>query len=169
MSLVIDLMGVVKDKTCIIGMGNYLRKDDAVGLYLIDQLRSTIRSEDVLLMNVEDVIENYVFKIAELDCDNVLIIDAVKATTTPGSIVFGRLNRFDDSLGDCSTHTLSLTLCGKILEESGKKTYLLGIEAADTDFGRGLSEDVQRSADILMEVLIDTITTSQHEEYIYKQ
>jgi hydrogenase 3 maturation protease len=169
MSLVIDLMGVIKEKTCIIGMGNYLRKDDAVGLYLIDELRSTIRSEEVLLMNVEDVIENYVFKIAELDCDNVLIIDAVKATTTPGSIVFGRLNKFDESLNDCSTHRLSLTLCGKILEESGKKTYLLGIEAADTEFGRGLSEDVRRSADILKEVLIDTITTSIREEHIYKQ
>jgi len=26
-------------------------------------------------------------------------------------------------------------LCGKILEECGKKTYLLGVEAGDTDFG----------------------------------
>jgi len=34
----------------------------------------------VLLLNVEDVIENYVFKIADLDCDNVLIIDAVRST-----------------------------------------------------------------------------------------
>ncbi len=169
MSMVADLMGVMKEKTCIIGMGNYLRRDDAVGLYLIDELRSTIRSEDVLLMNVEDVIENYVFKIADLDCDNVLILDAVKSTTTPGSIVFGRLIKFDEALNDYSTHKLSLTLCGKILEESGKKTYLLGIEAADTDFGRGLSEDVQRSADILKEVLIDTLTTSNHEEHIYKQ
>ena len=169
MSMVTDIVSVVKEKTCIVGMGNYLRKDDAVGLYLIDELQHTLRSEDVLLMNVEDVIESYVFKIADLDCENVLIIDAVKSTTSPGSIVFGRLVKFDEALNDYSTHKLSLSLCGKILEDSGKKTYLLGIEAADTDFGRGLSEDVQRSADILKEVLIDTITTLNHQEYIYKQ
>jgi hydrogenase 3 maturation protease len=168
MSLVTDIMGVVKEKTCIVGMGNYLRKDDAVGLYLVDELKDTIHSEKVLLLNVEDVIENYVFKIADLDCDNVLIIDAVRSTTTPGSIVFGRLTKCDEVLDDYSTHKLSLALCGKILEECGKKTYLLGVEAGDTDFGHGLSEDVQRSADILKDIMIEIIG-SNNNEYVYKQ
>jgi hydrogenase maturation protease len=91
MSLVTDIMGVVKEKTCIVGMGNYLRKDDAVGLYLVDELQGMVTTDQVLLLNVEDIIESYVFKIAELDCENVLIIDAVKSTTSPGSIIFGRL------------------------------------------------------------------------------
>ena len=42
MSLVTDIMGVVKEKTCIVGMGNYLRKDDAVGLYLVDELQGKV-------------------------------------------------------------------------------------------------------------------------------
>jgi hydrogenase 3 maturation protease len=168
MSLVTDIMGVVKEKTCIVGMGNYLRKDDAVGLYLVDQLQSRVSSDQVLLLNVEDIIESYVFKIAELDCENVLIIDAVRSTTSPGSIIFGRLAKCGDALNDYSTHQLSLTLCGKILEESGKKTYLLGVEAGDTDFGRGLSEDVKQSADLLKDIIIEIIS-SNNNEYVYKQ
>ncbi len=168
MSLITDIMEVVKKKTCIVGMGNYLRKDDAVGLYVVDELQGTVRSENVLLLNVEDVIENYVFKIADLDCDHVLIIDAVRATTTPGSIVFGRLTKCDALLDDYSTHNLSLALCGKILEECGKKTYLLGVEARDTDYGRGLSEDVQRSADILKDIIVEIID-SNNNEYVFKQ
>ena len=104
-------------------------------------------------MNVEDIIESYVFKIAELDCENVLIIDAVKSTTSPGSIIFGRLTKCGEALNDYSTHKLSLTLCGKILEESGKKTYLLGVEAGDTDFGQravGGRETERRSAERIL-------------------
>jgi hydrogenase maturation protease len=168
MSLVTDIMEVVKDKTCIVGMGNYLRKDDAVGLYLVDELQSKVSSDQLLLLNVEDIIESYVFKIAELDCANVLIIDAVKSTTSPGSIIFGRLTKCGEALNDYSTHKLSLTLCGKILEESGKKTYLLGVEAADTDFGQGLSEDVKQSADLLKDIILEIIS-SNNREYVYKQ
>jgi hydrogenase maturation protease len=168
MSLVTDIMGVVKGKTCIVGMGNYLRKDDAVGLYLVDELQGRVAPDQVLLLNVEDIIESFVFKIAELDCENVLIVDAVRSTTSPGSIIFGRLTKCGEALNDYSTHQLSLTLCGKILEESGKKTYLLGVEAADTDFGSGLSHDVKQSADLLKDIIIEIIS-SNNNEYVYKQ
>jgi len=60
-----DIRCVVKDHCCIVGMGNYLKSDDAVGLYIVESIRKTL-GKDFPVLNVEDVIEAYVFKIAEM-------------------------------------------------------------------------------------------------------
>jgi hydrogenase 3 maturation protease len=114
-------------------------------------------------MNVEDVLENYVYKIADLDCDNVLIIDAVESASEAGSVVFGRLHELNEAVNNFSTHKLSLALSGKILEERNKKVWLLGIEVRDTDFGRGMTDKVAESACIIRDILFNHITSDQKE------
>jgi hypothetical protein len=59
-----DIAGVLKDRTCIVGVGNYIRRDDAVGLYLVDALKESVDSDAVQLLNAEDIIESYAFQIA---------------------------------------------------------------------------------------------------------
>ncbi len=159
---------VMSKKTCIVAVGSELYRDDAVGLYLVNRVLRGAHSDRVTFIMAEDVIENYVFKIAGEDCDNVMIIDAVKSDSEVGSVVFGPLGEFNELIGDFSTHKLSLKLSGKILEDHNKKTYLLGIEAGDLDFGNGLTTDVKKSADILADFLINTINNNP-KEHIYEQ
>lgn len=158
---------ILSDKTCIVGMGNYYKSDDAAGLYLVDEIKDSI-SGNISILNVEDIIEGYVFKIAENDSKNVMIIDAVEATdgSIPGSVIFGRLEEMD-ILDSFSTHKLSLKLSGKILEEHGKNTYLLGIAAEDIDFGTGLTPVVRESVDILKDIIIKSLKRNQ-KEYVYE-
>src|SRR5208337_2162163 len=159
---------LAREKTCIVGMGNYLKKDDEAGLFVVDELMDRPVPGSITLMNVEDVLENYVYKIAGLDCENVLIIDAVESDSEAGSVLFGRLKDFNETVNACSTHKSALALSGKILEEHHKKVWLLGIEARDTDFGRGMTDKVGKSACFIRDILFKNITCGQ-KELVYEQ
>lgn len=144
----------MNSKTCLVGMGNTLRKDDAAGVYLVETVKKGIPGAALKTEIVEDVIEAYVFKLAELECENIVIVDAIEAEGEPGTIVFGKLADFAELLSNFSTHKLGLEMCGKIFEQHGKKTYLLGIVAEEIDFGEGMTKSVRDSADMLAELFI---------------
>lgn len=169
MDLVSRIEKVLGGPVCIVGVGNYIRRDDAVGLYLVDRLRKDCTDIDgVEFLNAEDVIESYVFEIADKPCGSVLLVDAVSSKNEPGSVLFGELDEFESMIKDLSTHKLSMKLAGKIWKEKGKKTYLLGIEALDTDFGEGLTDAVKKSADMLNSLLVSTLNSTR-KEYVYEQ
>ncbi|OHD72386.1 MAG: hypothetical protein A2W19_13645 [Spirochaetes bacterium RBG_16_49_21] len=163
MGLVVKIEDLLHQKTCIVGMGNYLKRDDAAGLFVVEGLKKRGVPGGVILMNVEDVPENYAYQIAELDCDNVLIVDAVQSGGEVGSVLFGRLCEMEEIAGDYSTHKLSLALTGKILEKYHKKVWLLGIEVRDTGFGAGLSNEVNQSVRLICDLIVDYITEDQKE------
>lgn len=154
---------LVREKTCFVGMGNYLMGDDAVGLHVVDGIRDRIQSGTVSALNVEDVIENYVYKIAEGECENVVIIDAMQSGGETGSVLFGRLSEVKETIGNFSTHKLALFMSGKILEQYNKKAWFMGIEVRNTDFGAGLSAEVKKSADIIRDLLLSYINCDQKE------
>lgn len=156
-TLLSDIKKVVSHSCCLVGMGNYLKSDDAVGLYIIESVKKAAENKEVIF-NVEDVIEAYVFKIAELDCRNVVVIDAVSAKAETGSIIFGRLeDEFEELGGTLSTHKLALKMSGRIFNEHNKVTYLLGVVVDNTDFGAELSQGVRDSADVLIKLIIDAL------------
>ena len=157
MEIISEIEEIIQKRTCIVGMGNYLRGDDSAGLYIIDHIQDKIQSDLVALLNVEEVLENYIFKIINSNFENVLLIDAVKSTLSPGAVLFGELSEFDEIINNYSTHKLSLLVTERILERYKIKTYLLGITVADINFGAGISDTVKRSADILCDLLINTI------------
>ena len=157
MSLISSLgldMVPMSEKTCLVGMGNTYRKDDAAGVYIVQGVSEGISDNCLKTMIVEDVLEAYAFKLAELDCENIVIVDAVEAAEAPGSVVFGKLSEFSELLSNFSTHKLALDMCGKIFKEHKKETWLLGIIAGDIDFGQGMTAPVQESADMLRDLLI---------------
>jgi hydrogenase maturation protease len=156
-NLISDIKDVVGGNCCLVGMGNYLKSDDAVGLYIIESVKKAA-GDTGMLLNVEDVIEAYVFKIAEMDCETVVVIDAVKAQAEVGSILFGKLDEeFEELSGTLSTHKLALKMSGKIFTEHKKETYLLGVVVNNVDFGAELSQSVRESADALIKIIIDAL------------
>ena len=142
----------MSEKTCLVGMGNLYRKDDAAGVYIVEGVRKKVEENRPRTLVVEDVLEAYVFKLAELDCENIVIVDAIEADEEPGTVVFGSLSEFSELLNNYSTHKLALELCGKIFKEHKKETYLLGIVAGDIDFGQEMTSQVRESADMLREI-----------------
>lgn len=157
MDLLSEIKSVLSGRCCIVGMGNLLKNDDAVGLFVIESVKRAV-GENQMLLNVEDVIEAYVYKIAELDCDSVVVIDAVKAEAETGSIVFGKLDdEFDAIGGTLSTHKLALKMSGRIFAGNNKETYLLGVVVDNIDFGVELTPSVRESAEILIQIIIEAL------------
>lgn len=144
---------ILQARTCIVGMGNPLLGNDGAGVYIVESLKKTAAADNISLLTVEDVLENYIFQIARRDCDYVLLIDAVRAGSPVGTVVFGKVDEMDEKVAICSTHKPSLMLSHKILQAHNKNSYLIGIEAGEEEPGDGLCPAMQKSADLLIATL----------------
>ena len=165
MSALDELKQILKQRTCIVGMGNYYRNDDAAGLLIVDSIKDEITAGNITVFNVEDVLESYIFKIAETKPANVLLIDAVETEGAPGSIIFMDVDGPEGISNEFSTHKLSVELSAKILKEMGIKTRVIGIVPENTDFGRELNKDVKESVNLIKEFIINT-TNERDKEFL---
>ena len=150
-----ELAQILREKTCIVGMGNTYRNDDAVGVLIAERLLAgEALPGHLTVMNVEDVIESYIFPIAQGPSKNVLLVDAVKCEgVAKGSLVVGRLADFAEKSDGFSTHKLALSASAKVLEQYGKETYLLGIAADNVEFGLNPCPEVMASADAVVNLI----------------
>jgi len=147
------LAEVLREKTCLVGLGNPGRRDDGVGPWLAEAVRTSAGGRQLIVFNVEDVLENFVFGIAETECPHVVIVDAAATGGEPGSVVFGSLEDFADA-GSVSTHKPALELSGKILASAGKRVFLLGIVPEDLGYGEGLTPRVERAASRIRDLVL---------------
>ena len=146
---------LLREPTCLVGVGNPMRRDDGVGPWVVAAVQAAASGTNLLLVDAQDVPENFVHVIARADCRNVVFIDAVAAEGTPGAIVFGPLAEFAEA-ESFSTHKLALSLSGRFLEDAGKKVFLLGVVPADLEFGVGLTNEVARVAASLRDLILRT-------------
>ena len=147
------LFDLLREPTCLVGVGNPMRRDDGVGPWVIGAVQAAAPGTNLRVIDAQDVPENFVHVIARADCRNVVFIDAVAAEGTPGTVVFGPLAEFAEAAG-FSTHKLALSLSGRFLEDAGKKVFLLGVVPADLEFGVGLTDEVARAAASLRDLIL---------------
>lgn len=157
------LREILTGKTCLVGIGNNLRGDDGFGPYFIERLREKSLLPEENLMTVEDVPENYAFPISRMNVNCVVFVDAVILDAPPGTVVLGPLAALEEVGQIASTHKLSLHLTARVIEETGKKVYLLGVVPESMEFGRGLSPVVRQSATELLSLAETLIREEAHE------
>ncbi|RLE62602.1 MAG: hypothetical protein DRN53_03720 [Thermoprotei archaeon] len=137
----------------IIGLGNELKGDDGVGVYIARKLRSLGHSS-IIVAGIS--IENHVYRVLEFDPRTVILIDAIEAGLEPGSIVLGDVKNVVHEFVPITTHTIPLPLIIRIVERElghSVKWLLLGIQVGSTTIGEPISEDVKESADIVIKIL----------------
>jgi len=147
------LAGILRDPTCLVGVGNPLRRDDGAGPWIIAAVGEASAGTCLTLVDAQDVPENFVPAIARGEARNVVFVDAVAAEGEPGTVLFGPLADFAEA-GSFSTHKLALSLSGKFLEAAGKSVFLLGIVPGDIDFGEGLTPAVAEAAAALRDLIL---------------
>ncbi|MCX8169309.1 MAG: hydrogenase maturation peptidase HycI [Candidatus Methanomethylicia archaeon] len=149
-------------KVVIMGVGNLLRGDDAIGIKIIEDLKEKFHSllllnKSVILLNCGFSPENFLGKLETISPSHIIIIDAVEMGSTPGSIgVF----RKEDLIGfvTISTHNISPELLFTFLEDViGAKVLLLGIQPKNLNFCEEISNEVCEAASIVIDVLLDVI------------
>ena len=140
------------DKIVIAGIGNPIRRDDFVGVKIVQDLESKV-SDKVSLLECETVPENFMQEIVDINPSHVLLVDAAILGLKPGEtrLVFPeQVTNFPA----ITTHVLPLRIfCEYITKMTEAKIGLLLIEPENTEFGEGLTPTVQAVAEKVVVVL----------------
>jgi hydrogenase 3 maturation protease len=141
----------------VAGVGNPLRRDDFVGMKIVQGLKGKV-SENVFLIECETVPESFIQEIEEFGPSHVLVIDAAIIGKSPGSAEL--VEKLEVTTSAISTHRLPLQLFCKYLKTSiGAQVALLAIQPNETDFGEGLTSEVEKTAEDLTEILVEVLSS----------
>ncbi len=139
------------NKLLFVGIGNVLRSDDGVGVYICKRINNNKNTGTLI---VEVSIENYIKKVNEYNPDILILVDCVDFNKEPGYSDLLPVDKIKDFTA--STHNISLK---RISEFFKMKVLVLGIQPESLLFGEELSRQVRESADNLIEN-INQITSS---------
>jgi hydrogenase maturation protease HycI len=149
----LELLNQLREtSTVIIGIGNLLKGDDAVGPLVCEQLLQKKISATVI--DTGTVPENYIQPIIKKAPRNLLLIDAVDFGAEPGTIKIFQAEQLNSLV--ISTHTLSPRLFIDIIRQSIKlDVYCIGIQPAQTQLGSPVSEKVNQAIQQLCRDLME--------------
>jgi hydrogenase maturation protease len=142
------------EKTGIIGIGNLLRKDDGVGIVLLELL---VKRKKEFPKNIEFIDGgtggmNLLHLLAQFD--TVLLIDAVDFKGRPGEARVFSLKDIQSQKKPVmmSTHDpdfLNLLRLSQALKELPEALVIFGVQPRDVSHGMGLSKEIETVIDHL--------------------
>ena len=132
----------------VIGIGNPYRRDDGVGLAVLEGVRARIGGG---ADTVEELGEPAALVERWSGREFVVVVDAVVSGATPGSMVSHELGGSDvvatpPSAAAHSSHALGIAEAadlGRVLGRLPQRLLFVGIEASDTSSGEGLTPEVE--------------------------
>ena len=129
-----------KDKKILfVGIGNLLKRDDGVGVYISNRIKNR---DNITSLTVETSIENYIGKINSLNPDVLVLLDCMELQSDPGTFKLLELNQIQDIT--FNTHNISLN---RLSDFFTMPVYILGIQPEKVDFGENISYLVRNIAD----------------------
>ncbi len=141
------------EKVVVAGIGNPIRMDDFVGVKIIRDLRGKV-SEKVYLLECETVPESFIQQIISFNPTHVLLIDAAIVGLKPGQSKLVNPEELT-AFPAYSTHMLPLRVFCEYLSKMTKaKIALLLIEPKNTNFGEGLTLEVDTAAKKIVNFLL---------------
>jgi len=144
-------------KVLVIGVGNRMRADDAVGPLAIDKLKeSSNLPSDWMLIDSGEVPENALGLVEKEKPDRVLLIDACDWESQPGEVHFFTSEEILKlPIRTISTHGVPLSFWVKmtLIDHPDLKIELLGIQAGDLTFNQPLTPPVAAALERIEEIL----------------
>ncbi len=146
-----QLKALVGSRAVILGMGNVLKGDDAVGPFLCGQLVGKVCAE---VIDAGTVPENYIRKIVSKNPQTLLVIDAIDFGALPGAIKVFKTRQLNSIA--ISTHTLSPRLFVELITgQIDVDVLFIGIQPARMELGEAISEQVRRAAENVSHALAE--------------
>ncbi len=137
-------------RTVILGVGNPLQGDDAIGPTLVDLLHGRI---DATLIYGGEVPENYLGSIRAAQPEVVLIIVALELGAEPGTLAVLDADRLRASENFTRNPGLAF-LVVMIQDGTGSEVILAGIQPECTTFATEMSPPVRQTLHNLEEMLV---------------
>ena len=142
-------------KLVIIGIGNPLRGDDALGLHILRELEGKV-PRSVRLIEAETTPENFTGEIERSKPSHVLFVDAAQFEAEPGE---ARLFPPDKIAGlTLSTHAMPLSILAEVLQKDiNAKIALLGVQPRTIELGEKLSPELAKETRKVARLLTNTL------------
>lgn len=152
----------MKQKLGIIGIGNPLRRDDGIGLFLLQKIKenASLFPDNVCFldggtggMNVLHLFHRF---------DVVIVLDAVDFHGGPGDVRFFNVNDVTSNKQDhgLSTHhvdLLQIISFAKEIDECPDHVFVYGVQPGDVSFGEGFTSVIESKKDEFVQLLLDKI------------
>jgi hydrogenase maturation protease len=146
-------------RIALLGLGNLMRTDDAVGMLALHKL-----AESHLLPPEVRVIEGGTLGLDLLDSlrgiSHLLVLDAVDTGAAPGTLKRFQGQEVDDLPVSKSVHLLGFSdLMGalRLIDAAPEDVVLLGVQPASTDWGTVLTPEVEPARRALMQAALEQL------------
>lgn len=149
--------------TAILGIGQELRGDDAVGLEVAHRLQKKLSGrEDVLILLAGPAPENFTGTLRRFAPQRVILVDAALMGEPPGT---ARWLDWREAAGfSASTHSLPLSALAAYLEtELGCTVQILGVQPAGNALGASLSPQAKQGANAAVRLIVASIRIHLHQ------
>jgi hydrogenase maturation protease len=150
-------------KILILGVGNLLLGDDGFGVHLINSLMDTPLPPNVQILEAGTVSHQLIPLLREID--RLIVVDAVEAGDTPGSIFrFSPDDMQFPSEQISSLHQISLIDVLRMAELTGGKpdTIIFGVQPKDvSSWSLELSEEVRAVMPKVRELIFEELNKYQ--------
>lgn len=144
---------ILKGKIVIVGIGNVLRADDAVGPVLVQRLHGTVNA---VCIDAGTAPETYLGKIVKEKPDTVLLVDAADLDLEPGA--YDILQEDEIVVSGFTTHDMSPHLfIDFIKRETTASVFMLGVQPYQLDFSDEMSECVEKTVNDLANLIREGI------------
>lgn len=132
---------MVVAKPVIVGVGNRLRGDDAIGCVIVDQLAGF---DKAFTIDAGVSPEDYVDIIVRSGPERVLFVDACDFGGRPAEArFFSEADMYRMAYGLLSTHTIPLHLTATLIaHETNATVELLGVQPVSIEFGQPVSKEL---------------------------
>jgi len=146
-------------RVCVIGIGNTDSGDDGVGVVLAKAVIERLNQSGYASLASNVIIagtspERMIGSTSVMGYDHLIFLDAVEFGGKPGSMTFLNADEISARFPQISTHKISVGLLARCIRESeGTDVWLLGIQPGSLKAMQVLSPAVQRTMDILAEML----------------
>jgi hydrogenase 3 maturation protease len=140
-----NLLSQKGKKILFVGIGNLLKMDDGIGVYISKRIKNT---GYITSLTVETGIENYIGKINSLNPDILVLIDCVDIKSAPGTFRLLDISQVQDLT--FNTHNISLK---RLSDFFPMPVFVLGIQPEKIDFGEDISYLVKKIADKLINLI----------------
>ena len=141
----------------VIGLGSDFRRDDAVGLCVVQRLREVFGAR-IDALEIRD--PSQLLALWSRD-DEIILVDAAKSGAEPGKI--WRLEIYKEREVPkpmFSTHTISLQKIidiAEALDVLPRKLVIYAVEGESFERGHGLTENVEKAANKLVRIISEEL------------
>jgi hydrogenase 3 maturation protease len=152
--------------TIVLGIGNQLGGDDAVGLSVVDMLNPALRtlnagqhrakafpSTEITAIDASTTPESYTSVIRQHRPDLLILVDAADMGLSPGAVRIIPPEKIRTL--SFSTHSMPLSTFISYVREFCGKVLLVGVQPEQTETGARISKAVRKSARKLAEAILE--------------